>query len=251
VGLKADPKKSIQFGYQQRFSREYLKAMDHLKKGTIGDMKLMMSYWILGGEPPTSFTNRYTEDEKIRNWGRWMEYSGGPIVEQDCHGVDTLNWFANDQHPTHATGTGGNRYPVPYGDWTTDHHNVQYFYPGGLEGWLISIKHTAMYRDVREQFYGSKGVLETTRVYYKLHGPQPNSSYPNADDLRDRSLMERQESVREITIDAVQAFFEGIVNNKPINMTKTSAESTLTAILGGMAVAKKREVTWDEMWRSA
>lgn len=251
AGQQADPTKSIQFGYQQRFSKEYLTAMDHKKKGTIGDMKMMISYWILGGEPPASFTNRYQEEEKLRNWGRWMEYSGGPIIEQDCHGIDTLNWFADDMYPTHAIGTGGNRYPVPYGDWTTDHHNIQYFYPGGLTGWLISIKHTAMYRDVREQFFGSKGVLETSRLYYKLHGPQPNSGFPNADDLRDRSLMERRDSPREITIDAVEAFFESIVNNKPINMTKTAGESTLTAILGRMAVEKKREVTWDEMMRSA
>ncbi len=251
AGAKAQKDKTIQFGFQQRFSPEYLKAMSLLKSGRIGEMKLMMSYWILGGTPPTSFKNPYVEDEKIRNWGRWVEYSGGPIVEQDCHGVDTLNWYARDQHPVRAQGTAGLRFPVPYGDWNTDYHNIAYYYPDKTEGWLISIKHTAAYRDVREQLFGSKGLLEVSRSYYKLHGPESDWRFPNADDLRDRSLIERRDSKREITIDAVEAFFQSIVDKKPYHMWKTSAESTLTAVLGRMAIEKKREVSWDEMMKTA
>jgi predicted dehydrogenase len=252
AGERANKSKTIQFGYQQRFSPEYLRAMSLLKGGRIGDMKLMMSYWVLGGVPPAAFKNAYTgPDEKIRNWGRWMGYSGGPIVEQDCHGVDTLNWFAADEHPSRAMGTAGLRYPVPYGDWKTDYHNIAYYYPNNIEGWLISIKHTAGYRDVREQLYGSKGMIETSRSYFKLHGPESDWRFPNADDLRDRSLIEKQDSKREITIDAVEAFFKSIVEKKPFHMWKTSGESTLTAILGRMAVDRKREVTWDEMMKSA
>ncbi|HWR52822.1 MAG TPA: Gfo/Idh/MocA family oxidoreductase [Bryobacteraceae bacterium] len=252
AGERADKTKTIQFGYQQRFSPEYLKGMSQLQSGRIGDMKLMMSYWVLGGMAPTGFTNPYSgPDEKIRNWGRWVAYSGGPIVEQDCHGVDTLNWYAGDAHPVRAVGTGGLRYPIFYGDWPTDHHNISYFYPNNVEGWLISIKHTAGYRDVKEQLYGSKGLIEVSRSYYKLHGPEGNWQYPNADDLRDRSLIEKQDSKREITIDATEAFFRSIVEKKPYHMWKSSGESTLTAILGRMAIEKKREVTWDEMMRSA
>ncbi|SPE32516.1 hypothetical protein SBA6_190020 [Candidatus Sulfopaludibacter sp. SbA6] len=39
-----------------------------------------------------------------------MAQSGGVIVEQDCHGVDMLNWFAGDGHPASVRGTGGLRY---------------------------------------------------------------------------------------------------------------------------------------------
>lgn len=252
AGERANRAKTIQFGYQQRFSPEYLKAMSLLRSGRIGEMKLMMSYWVLGGTPPTGFQNPYSgPDEKIRNWGRWNQYSGGPIVEQDCHGVDTLNWFAADVHPERAVASGGLRYPVPYGDWKTDYHNISYLYPNGMEGWLISIKHTAGYRDVKEQLYGSKGMLETARTYYKLHGPEGDWRYPNADDLRDRSLLERGDSKREITIDAVEAFFRSIVEKKPYHMWRSTADSTLTAILGSMALERRREVTWNEMMKTA
>ncbi len=248
---KADRSKTLAFGFQQRFSPEYLAAERILREGKIGKMTLMLSYWILGGPPPERFESKYPpEEEKLRHWARWTELSGGPIVEQDCHGLDTLNWFARAR-PLSAVGRGGLRYPVPYGDWTSDHHDIIYTYPDGLTGWLLSIKFTAGYRDVKEQFYGSKGMLETARTYYKWHGPIPTSPLTNADDLRDRSLIERADSKREITIDAVEAFFTSIVEGKPFSMARDAAESTLTAILGRMAHEYRREVTWEEMMRSA
>ena len=252
AGESADPSKTIQFGFQQRFSREYLRAMAILREGKIGQLTLMESYWVLGNTPPTSGPKvRYPDaEEKIRYWGYWMSSSGGPIVEQDCHGVDVLNWFA-DAHPTRAVGRGGLRYPVPYGDWDTDHHEITYYYPNNMEGWLLSIKHTAGFRDVKEQFFGSQGVLETARTYFKWHGPIKSSPLVNADDLQDRSLIEQATSKREITIDAVEAFFKSIVNRKPYNLTKPAVEATLTSLLGRMAYQTKREITWDELLKTA
>ncbi len=252
AGERAEKSKTIQFGFQQRFSPEYLKAMSLMKEGKIGDMKLMLSYWILGGTPPQNFKSNYPpEEQKIRHWGFWRETSGSAIVEQDCHGVDTLNWFASDAHPLKASGRGGLRYPLAYGDWTSDHHDIIYQYPNGIEGWLISIKHTAGFRSVKEQFYGARGMLETARTYYKLHGPIPSSPLKNADDLEDRSLIEKADSKREITIDAIEAFFKSIVEGKPYNLAQPAANSTFTALLGRMAYETKREVTWEELLRSA
>jgi predicted dehydrogenase len=252
---KRDKTKRIQFGFQQRFSSQYLKSYSYLKSGKIGEMKLMMSYWVLGYLPPTAGPKPYPdlpeEEQRIRRWGSWMKYSGGPLIEQDCHGIDTINWFGGDVHPLSAVGRGGLRYPVPYGDWTTDHHDIIYQYPDGLEGWLISIKHTAGYRDVKEQFYGSRGMLETSRRYMRLHGMTPDVRFKSADDLRDTSLMEKEESIKDITLEATTAFFDGIIAGEPLDMTRTSVESTLTALLGRMALETKREVTWDELLRSA
>jgi myo-inositol 2-dehydrogenase / D-chiro-inositol 1-dehydrogenase len=252
---RRDSSKRIQFGFQQRFSSQYLKARSYLASGRIGEMKLMMSYWVLGYLAPNADSGQYAslprEEQQLRRWGSWSKLSGGPIVEQDCHGIDTINWFAGDLHPVSAVGRGGLRFPVPYGDWNTDHHDVIYQYPGGLEGWLISIKHTAGYRDVKEQFFGAKGMLETSRSYMKLHGMTPDVRYKSADDLRDTSLMEKEESKADITGEATAAFFRGIVAGEAYDMTKTAVESTLSAILGRMAIESKREVGWDEMMRSA
>lgn len=252
---RRDPSKRIQFGFQQRFSSQYLKARGYLTTGKIGDMKLMMSYWVLGYLAPTGDSGQYgdlpKEEQQVRRWGSWTKLSGGPIVEQDCHGIDTINWFANDRHPLRAVGRGGLRFPIPYGDWNTDHHDIIYEYGDGLEGWLISIKHTAGFRDVKEQFFGAKGMLETSRSYMKLHGMTPDVRYKTADDLRDTSLVEKEESKADITGEATLAFFKGILAGESYDMTKTAVESTLSAILGRMAIETRREVSWDEMMRSA
>lgn len=251
AGARADKSRTVQFGFQQRFSPEYRKAEAILREGKIGRLSLMMTYWVIGSLPMTEFRSPYPpEEQKLRHWALWHEYSGSPIVEQDCHGVDTINWFAR-AHPVKAVGRGGVRFPLPYGNWTSDYHDVIYTYPDGLEGWLISIKHTSGFRDVKEQFFGAKGMLETARTYYRWHGPTQTAPLQNADDLRDRSLIEKGESAREITIDAVEAFFTSIVEKEPYNHYQDAADSTLTSLLGRMAYETKREVTWDELLRSA
>lgn len=255
AGRKANPAKVIQFGFQQRFSPEYLKARELVAAGRLGEPRMMMSYWVLGGSPTLTapakppLPDLSEELRRIRLWTRWRELSGGDIVECDCHGLDTLNWFAGD-HPVKATGQGGLRYPIFYGNVTSDHYDIIFTYPNGAEGYLISARSVCGFRDVKEQFFGSKGVLETARTYYKLHGPVAAARLANDDQLEDTSMIERFSSRREISIDAVEAFFTAIVESKPRNMSQDAGISTLTSILGRMAYELHREVTWDEMLRT-
>ena len=88
--------------------------------------------------------------------------------------------------------------------------------------------------DVREQFFGTLGVLETERKYYSWMNAQTKET-------------KRVDSKREITIEAVEAFLTSIEEKKPFSMVRNAADSTLTAILGRMACEKRREVTWKEM----
>lgn len=62
-----------------------------------------------------------------------QETCGDFIVEQDCHGVDVLNWYAKS-HPLLASGAGGKKIR-PYGD-CNDHANITYEYANGLRGLL-------------------------------------------------------------------------------------------------------------------
>ena len=55
----------------------------------------------------------------------------------------------------------------------------------------------------------------------------------------------------DITVDALSQFVKNVSEGKPENVGVRAAESTLTSILGQMAIDQKREVTWDEMMRSA
>lgn len=229
---QADKTKNIQFGFQQRYSPEYLVAEKIVTGGLIGELLLMKSNWILGGAGLTPYKSPYPpEEQKIRHWSAWKETSGDFIVEQDCHGLDVLNWFAKG-HPLKASGAGGRRKRA-YGD-NLDHLNVTYAYPGGVTAWLVATQLAArQYWDVSEQFFGTQGIVETERKYYKWHR--------GADD----EVIVK--SRREITIDAIEAFLGNVLSGTPENMAFSAAQSTLTSLLGRMAIEQKREVSWEEM----
>jgi predicted dehydrogenase len=233
---RADTSKVIQFGFQQRFSPEYLAALDILRSGQLGELLLMRSDWMLGGAALRAFQSPYpVEEQRIRHWGEFRETSGDFIVEQDCHGLDVLNWFAQ-AHPVKATGAGG-RKKRAYGD-NLDHLNVTFEYPNGLRGFLAATQLAVKrYWDVKEQFFGTEGILETERQYYKWHRAEDNDVVVK--------------SKREITIDAVGAFLSDILAGKPRNMGFDAADSTLTSLLGRMAIETRREVTWEELLQSA
>jgi predicted dehydrogenase len=197
---------------------------------------MIRSDWLLGGARLTPFKSPYPpEQEMIRHWGAWKKYSGDFIVEQDCHGVDVLNWWA-EGHPFAAIGQGGQRKRA-YGD-NMDHLNVRYEYTGGVPGYLNATQLAAKnYWDVKEQVFGTEGVLTVTRQYFEW--------------FRGRDNVQRVESKRDVTIDAVRNFVAGVVEAKPGNEALSAAESTLTALLGRMAIELGRRVTWGEMMRSA
>ena len=84
-----------------------------------------------------------------------------------------------------------------------------------------------------ERYFLDGGVVETARGYWKHH--------------RGRNDTVEEKSPRDITIDALEEFFGRILDDKPANTGVHGAESTLTALLGQMAIDRKEEVTWDEM----
>lgn len=232
AGERADKNKHIQFGFQQRYSPEYLAAEQIVRSGKLGDMALMRSHWMVGGVGPNSMKPPSPERE-ARVWYPWRAKSGDMIVEQDCHGVDVMNWFAN-RHPLSAVGDGGRKVRV-YGD-TMDHLNVTYDYGQGLHGFLHACQLAQAWGLVDEQFFGTLGTVETHRKYYRW-------SRPGQDPLK-------VDSKREITIDAIERFVTHIVENNPENNTQWVGESTLTSLLGRLAIDTGKRVTWEELLNS-
>ena len=115
---------------------------------------------------------------------------------------------------------------------------MTYDYANNVQGHLIGCMMAPnWYREVKEQFFGANGMVETRREFWR--------HYRGAGD------MVEEKAQREITIDALEEFIRRIREGKPENAALTGAESTLTAILGRMAVDQRREVTWEEMMKSA
>jgi predicted dehydrogenase len=226
---KADRTKHVQFGFQQRFSPLYLEAEKWLRAGEIGEISLMRSHWMVGGVSGRR-QQTPTPEMEARMWYPWRAKSGDIIVEQDCHGVDVLNWYAR-RRPVSAIGDGGRKVRT-YGD-TMDHLNVTYDYGQNLRGFLHACQLAAGYSLVDEEFFGTEGTIEVHRKYNRITKAGRKTVQADAK--------------REITIDAIEHFLTCVVENKPENHAPAAVESTFTALLGRLAIDKGRRVTWEEM----
>ncbi len=150
--------------------------------------------------------------EKLRNWFAYPEYSGDFIVEQDCHNLDVLHWFL-DARPVRAVGMGGRKVRTTM--QILDHLTLSYEFPDGIH---VNFEANQIsppgFRRVGEEFTGTAGLLETSRVRMVHH--------KSAKDI------ETIESKRDITNDAMEAFLGRIQSG--------DVENVATAIRGEHAV---------------
>jgi myo-inositol 2-dehydrogenase / D-chiro-inositol 1-dehydrogenase len=230
----ADRTLNITFGFQRRYGQVYQKAKQLADSGAIGPIRLGFARFIKsesGWSGKERLPPPKTDKEKIVGWHEWKDLSGDLIVENNVHSIDVLNWFLGGR-PASAIGSGGTT--IPHRGDMRDHNFVAFEYGGGVQGQLSGTTLAPSgYRDVVEQFFGPAGMIETSENHWRhFRGPQQETV---------------GKSPRNITIDSVAAFVKRIQDGKPENTGVRGAESTLTAILGRMAMDRRREVTWDEM----
>jgi predicted dehydrogenase len=232
----ADRKQNITFGFQQRYGGVYVKAKAMLDAGGIGEVREIHGEFLkfaLRGDEPVPPLPR-TEEERVKQWKLWRATFGEVIVETYVHNLDAINWFMGAR-PLKAVGTGG-RTVEKRGD-LLDHLSVTFDYPDKVQCTFAGSQMTPrFFRSNRERYIGEKGVIETAREYWIFDA----GSGPV-----------REKSEHDITVDALKNFVTRVIEGQPENTGVRAAESTLTCILGQMAIDRRREVTWDEMMKSA
>ena len=230
----ADRKLNITMGFQRRYAATYLKAKAAHDAGSIGDIRMAHAHFLKAGPSPRVASDRIrpsSETEKLRRWHIWKDLAGDLVVENNVHCIDILNWFLGG-HPLTAVGRGSTTADRA-GDMR-DNNNVVYEYDGGV---LASLAGSTLgsnnYREVHEQFFGTNGVIETSELHWRHYRGR-------GDELVEKSN-------RSNTLDSMESFVRRIAEGKPENTGVRGAESTLTAILGRLAMDARGEVTWDEM----
>ena len=227
---------NISFGFQRRYGPVYTKAKALLDQGAIGKIRWAQIQFVKsgGGVPKPAAAPPTAMDDKIRNWYSWRALCGDLIVENNIHLIDVMNWFVGSR-PLRAHGSGG-RNRGGYGD-VRDHGTVAFDYPGGVQGTLMGMTIAPpFYRNVFEQFHGETGVIETSENYFRHH--------------RGRGDTVNEPTPRNPSNDSLAAFVLRVAEGKPENTGVRGCESTLTAIMGRMAMDAGRPVTWDEVWNS-
>ncbi len=230
---RAGPDVMILVDYQQRHGVDYKKAYEIVKSGELGAIRMVRASW-LGGDLPRR-SGHSPDEEKVRNWLFYKEYSGDILVEQDCHNLDVVNWFAGS-HPASAMGYGGRAVRTDIGN-IMDHPAPTYKFPNGM---IFSYSANQFskggFQSIGETFLCDQGTIETSRRGYALFngGREPVRAATNYD----------------ITMDAVKHFLAGVRGDAPKeNAAFYAAESTLTAIMGRVAIETGKEAKWDEVER--
>jgi predicted dehydrogenase len=224
---KADPKKDVAVGFQQRYGPVYLEAFKRIQEGQIGELVNARAFWI-GADPFRRVPYPDPKIEKLRNWFCYRDYSGDIIVEQDCHNFDVLHWFLNAR-PIRVLGMSGRK--VRTSMEISDHLSLTFEFPNGIHvNYEANQISPAGFSKVGEEFTGTKGVIETSRARMVHH--------KSARDV------ETMPSPRDITFDGIEAFLSRIETGRVDNVAERSAISTLFAILGRTAMYRQGEAVW-------
>jgi myo-inositol 2-dehydrogenase / D-chiro-inositol 1-dehydrogenase len=228
-------------GLQRHHQAGYVETVNRLHDGAIGDIVAGRCYWNQGALWVHPRESGWTDLEyQIRNWYQFPWLCGDHIVEQHVHNLDVINWVLGE-HPVAAVGMGGRqvRTGPEYGE-IFDHFAVDYEYPNGVHVLSMCRQIPGCENSVSEAVQGTRGncqVNSYTHDTYTMNGKKTWRRGRHPGDI--------DPYVQEHT-DLIAAIRAG----KAYNELQSTAESTLTAIMGRMSTYTGKKVTWDKALHS-
>lgn len=180
----------VQSGLQQRSGRHFQSAVDYIRSGKLGTVKMARAWcahrrksigfkadaptpegvdynrW-LGPAPARPFNpNRFHH-----NWRWYWDYGAGELGNWGVHFLDVARWGLNVQLPDRVSSTGGLMYLRDDRD-APDTQIVQYSFPGKTIVWEHRMwsHHGLEGRSAACAFYGDNGTLIVDRGGWKVYG---------------------------------------------------------------------------------
>lgn len=160
--------KVLYIGQQRLFDTKYIKALEMVHNGTIGDIVGIRNFWYRNNDwrrplPDTSL-------ERQINWRLYKEYSGGLMTELATHQLQIGSW-AMKSIPDYVMGTGDIIYWKD-GREVYDSIHAIYHYANGVTMTFDSIISNKKY-GMDEQILGHKGTLELAQGKYYSEETKP------------------------------------------------------------------------------
>ena len=238
ISKLADQKKlTVVVGLQYRYKIAYEKLLAQLREGTAGDINSISVYYNVGAPIIHARKPAQTEMEyQLRNWRYFTWLWGGQLAGQTIHQIDVINWLMQD-YPVIARGIGGRQvFSGPNQGNTYDHHYVEYEYPNGTKLHVQSRNIDKCWSRMGFDIQGSGGSAdERSRIFDKS-----KKVVWRHDDRDDPNPYQVEHDV----------FFDSIQNGHARNDTEWGAKSTLTTIMGRMAMHSGQVMNLDEVMKS-
>lgn len=223
--------------FQSRTDPFYIEAVRRAHGGDIGRIVSGEAAYVTGRintrEQPG------TPEARLKNWVFDMALSGDIITEQNIHALDVATWIL-DAAPISAVGRGGRTLRTDVGD-CYDHFEVIFTFPNDIPLTFHSKQCGRGAEDIACQVYGELGTIDTH------YGGTVVIRGDNPYEGGDTKAIFKEGAVRNIA-----SFHDAIHGKDWSNPTVApSVRSNLTTILGRTAAYSGKEVSWDEMIKTA
>ncbi len=229
---------AIVTGTQRRHQEGYLKSLEKIHGGAIGDVVTARVFWNQG--------NIWVRDRQpgmddmayqVHNWYHFLWLCGDHIVEQHVHNIDVARWAFQDMVPSSCVGMGGQQVNTSEGfGQSYDHFAVDYAFADGRHVMSMCRQINGCAKDVSEYIVGTKSTVNLRPGNY---------NFADKEIGRLRIRKEMNPYVQE-HIDLLNS----IADNAPLNELKRVAESTLMAIMGRDSAYTGKELTWEDALNS-
>jgi len=160
----------LQIGHQRMFDVKYLKAIEEIRKGKLGNITQIRAYWHRNNDWRRPIPG--PELERKINWRLYREYSLGLMTELASHQIQVANWIL-EEVPQYVSGFGSINHWHD-GREVYDNVNLVYQYPSGSHLIYDSMTSNKKY-GYEEQIMGPLGTmeLEAGKVFEEFPPPAP------------------------------------------------------------------------------
>ncbi|MDR2847672.1 MAG: Gfo/Idh/MocA family oxidoreductase [Bacteroidales bacterium] len=270
--------KVLYVGQQRLFDSKYLKAIEMVHSGMIGDITGIRSYWFRNNDWKRPVNNPSLE--RTINWRLYKEYSGGLMTELAAHQLQVGNW-ALKMIPESVTGFGDIVFWKDSRD-VYDNVSLVYRYQNGVNMSYESII-SNKFNGLEEQILGHKGTIEMEKgkYYFEEVKPAPgilqlinqiehnifdSVSFAGPSWVPETALNYQGEYVMENvsqtdgassvgflndgSIELMDAFCHAVITGKRAeNLVEEAYYSSVLALLGLQAMNEQRVVKFPEQYK--
>ncbi len=176
----------VQVGYQQRSYPHIIEAREMMRRGELGQVPLVQSYWYQNYNRPLHATEaglegidwkawlgtatpREPDELRYRRWRWFWDYGNGTLTDLYSHWVDTIHWLMDDDEPVTAQATGSNTH---FKEWECpDTLTASYRYRKGFVSTYDSTL-VQSYEDGGMVFRGDQATLRLDRSGFALYSEE-------------------------------------------------------------------------------
>jgi len=230
-------------GTTYRYHLGRREAIQRIRDGAIGDIVAIHCEYLRSPYRLFERDPAWSEMEyQFRNWYHFSWLSGDDVPQSLIHNLDSALWALNDELPTDCYGMGGRSSHFQASMGTSfDHHSMIYDYPSGkkIYGWVRTA--VGCFGANSDTFHGTKGRCIFAGFTAPKFTDLKGEVTWKADAQASKQSPYRQEHLE---------FLQSIRSGHPLQKADQLATSTMTSVLGQMAVYTGQRITWEDALKS-